>query len=64
MSGSTFLGSYGAVFTMFEYLPKIEQTRLQTLNKYMYETGVGRTQIKIRLKALPVFVHLNTIYQF
>lgn len=40
--------SYGAMSTVMGYLPQIEQLNMQSLDKWWYDTGVGRVQVYLK----------------
>ena len=46
LTGLRFLQSYGAFCEIFKHLSPMEILKLQALNRWMYEKGVGRIQTK------------------
>ena len=41
-----FVMSFGAINTMFKFLPSYEVLKMQALSRWLYDLGVGRCQLK------------------
>lgn len=61
LAGGRMLESYGAMTVLLSYLTQMQGLFLQSLNKFSYNIGVGRVQLKIQLDsvALDAFYFLN-----
>ena len=56
--GQRFLTSFGAMQVTMSYMPCLDQTILQHVNKFMYKVGVSRVQTTINLTP-PVYFLTN-----
>ena len=53
--GRRVIVSFGAMKTIFSYLTTLKKLKLQALNKFMYNSGVSRVQVKLKF-TLPYIV--------
>ena len=53
-----FYQSYGAMTIVMSYLPQIERVFLQILNRWWYNRGVARIQVRLELTA-PIYFLSN-----
>lgn len=47
--GQSYLESFGAMTVTMSFLEDVDQTKLQLVNKFMYDVGVSRVQTRIHL---------------
>ena len=64
---SKLLKNYGAVDILLSYMEPVEAIQLQGLNKWMYNPGIGRSQVKWEFKQRFFFfsnIRLDTLHRF
>ena len=64
---SKLLKNYGAVDILLSYMEPLEAIQLQGLNKWMYNPGIGRSQVKWELKQRFFFfsnISKDTLHRF